>query len=206
MELAEVARRAARRVHRRTRRLFHIDADDTVVHGRPEALERAVGNLLENAAKFDRDGLDPIEVRIHRGTVTVSDRGPGVGATDAERVFDRFHRADTARGLPGSGLGLAIVRDVAEAHGGTVFARTRPGGGAAVGSRRPIRTISSARVMSSARTISSAQTISSNRTMSSNRTAARTRLDRPRPRTRDPPPRDFGHSEQMPASSATPNR
>ena len=48
-------------------------------------------------------------------------------------MFDRFYRADTARGLPGSGLGLAIVRDVAEAHGGTVFAGTRPGGGAAVG-------------------------------------------------------------------------
>jgi two-component system sensor histidine kinase MprB len=48
-------------------------------------------------------------------------------------VFDRFYRADTARGLPGSGLGLAIVRDVAESHGGTVFAGTRPGGGATVG-------------------------------------------------------------------------
>jgi len=133
VELAEVARRAARRVHRRTRRLVHIDADDTVVHGRPQGLERAVGNLLENAAKFDRDGLDPIEVRIRRGAITVSDRGPGIAATDAGRVFDRFHRADTARGLPGSGLGLAIVRDVAESHGGTVFAGTRPGGGAAVG-------------------------------------------------------------------------
>jgi two-component system sensor histidine kinase MprB len=45
-------------------------------------------------------------------------------------VFDRFYRAASARALPGSGLGLAIVRDVAEAHGGTVVAEDAPGGGA----------------------------------------------------------------------------
>lgn len=134
VELAEVARRAARRVHRRTRRLVHIDADDSVVHGRPQGLDRAVGNLLENAAKFaPDDDREPIEVRIRRGTITVCDRGPGIDAADTGRVFDRFYRADTARALPGSGLGLAIVRDVAEAHGGTVFAGTRAGGGAEVG-------------------------------------------------------------------------
>ncbi|MDQ0596412.1 signal transduction histidine kinase [Streptomyces canus] len=93
----------------------------------------AVGNLLDNAAKFDADGDDLIELHIRQGRVTVRDRGSGIDATDALRVFDRFYRADTARSLPGSGLGLAIVRDVAEAHGGTVFARTRPGGGAEVG-------------------------------------------------------------------------
>jgi two-component system sensor histidine kinase MprB len=131
--LAEVARRAARRVYRRTGRLLRVDADDCVVRGPPQGLERAVGNLLENAAKFDADGREPIEVRIRRGQVSVSDRGPGIEAVDIPRVFDRFYRADTARGLPGSGLGLAIVRDVAEAHGGTVFADTRSGGGATIG-------------------------------------------------------------------------
>ncbi len=133
VELASVARRAARRVYRRTGRLVQIDADGSVVLGRGQGLERAVGNLLENAAKFDSDGAEPITVRIHKGRTTVSDRGPGIAAADAARVFDRFYRADTARGLPGSGLGLAIVRDVAETHGGTVFAETRPGGGASVG-------------------------------------------------------------------------
>ncbi|WP_328506600.1 HAMP domain-containing sensor histidine kinase [Streptomyces sp. NBC_00391] len=131
--LAEVARRAARRVYRRTGRLVHIDADDCVVRGRPQGLERAVGNLLENAAKFDADGDEPIEVRVRRGAITVRDRGPGIAAADIDRVFDRFYRADGTRGLPGSGLGLAIVHDVAEAHGGTVSAGTRPGGGATVG-------------------------------------------------------------------------
>ncbi|MEU4657422.1 HAMP domain-containing sensor histidine kinase [Streptomyces sp. NPDC023723] len=133
VDLAALAGRAARRVYRRTGRLFHIDADDRPVLGRPQALERAVGNLVENAAKFTPDDGAPIEVRVERGTVLVSDRGPGIADTDRERVFDRFYRADTARALPGSGLGLAIVRDVADTHGGTAFARPRPGGGATVG-------------------------------------------------------------------------
>ncbi|WP_078973045.1 HAMP domain-containing sensor histidine kinase [Streptomyces sp. MMG1533] len=133
VELAEVARRAARRVYRRTGRLVHIDADGSVVRGRPQGLERAVGNLLENAAKFDPEGSEPIEVRIQRGQITVSDRGPGIAGNDIAHVFDRFYRADTARSLPGSGLGLAIVRDVAETHGGTVFAGARSGGGTAIG-------------------------------------------------------------------------
>ncbi|MCT9077574.1 HAMP domain-containing sensor histidine kinase [Streptomyces fulvoviolaceus] len=133
VDLAGVARRAARRVYRRTGRLVHIDADDSVVRGRPQGLERAVGNLLENAAKFDTEGSEPIEVRIRRGAVTVLDRGPGIAAADTGRVFDRFYRADGARRLPGSGLGLAIVHDVAEAHDGEVSAGARSGGGAAVG-------------------------------------------------------------------------
>lgn len=133
VELAEVAGRAARRLHRRTGRIVLLDSDDCLVRGRRQALDRAVSNLLENAAKFDGDGEDPIEVHIRRGTITVSDRGPGIAVRDAERVFDRFYRADTAHGVPGSGLGLAIVREVAEMHDGTVFARSRSGGGAAVG-------------------------------------------------------------------------
>jgi two-component system, OmpR family, sensor histidine kinase MprB len=138
VELAAIARRAAERVRRRAGREVRVDADGSVVRGRRQGLERAVGNLLENAAKFDPGGSDtaggePIAVDVRRGTVTVSDRGPGIAPDDAARVFDRFYRADTARGLPGSGLGLAIVRDVAQAHGGSVFARPRAGGGAAVG-------------------------------------------------------------------------
>ena len=137
VELAALGRRVAERVQRRTGREIRVDADDSVVRGGRQALERAVGNLLEYAAKFDpappgTDG-EPVELEIRNGTVSVSDRGPGIDADDATRVFDRFYRADTARGLPGSGLGLAIVRDVAESHGGTVFTRPRAGGGATVG-------------------------------------------------------------------------
>ncbi len=131
VELLEVAERAAERVRRRSGRAITVTADASTVSGQGKALERAVSNLLENAVKFAPDG--PIEVDVRDGRVQVLDRGPGIGDDDAARVFDRFHRADSARGLPGSGLGLAIVRDIALAHGGTVFAEPRPGGGAAIG-------------------------------------------------------------------------
>jgi two-component system sensor histidine kinase MprB len=132
VDLGAVADAAAARVTRRSGREIRVDAEHTSVRGRRHGLERAIGNLLENAAKFD-GGDTPIEVHVHRGRVAVLDRGPGIDAADAGRVFDRFYRADAARALPGSGLGLSIVQDVADAHGGTVFAGARPGGGAEVG-------------------------------------------------------------------------
>ncbi|UOX90584.1 ATP-binding protein [Amycolatopsis sp. FBCC-B4732] len=131
VELGEIAGHAAARVRHRSGRTITVEADATTLTGQAKALERAVANLLENAVKFAPDG--PIEVEVRDGRVRVLDRGPGVGEEDAARVFDRFHRADGARGLPGSGLGLAIVREIALAHGGSVFAGPRPGGGAVVG-------------------------------------------------------------------------
>ncbi|OZM79011.1 HAMP domain-containing sensor histidine kinase [Pseudonocardia sp. MH-G8] len=133
VDLAPVVRAAADRTRRRSGRTIGIDSDGTRVRGRRNALDRAVGNLLENAAKFDTGGTGPIDIRVRRGTITVSDRGPGLDPADVDRVFDRFYRSDAARSLPGSGLGLAIVADIAEAHDGTAFARNRPGGGAAIG-------------------------------------------------------------------------
>ncbi|MCD6014868.1 MAG: two-component sensor histidine kinase, partial [Solirubrobacterales bacterium] len=59
-------------------------------------------------------------------------------AEDLPHVFDRFFRSAAARELPGSGLGLAIVRRVAEAHGGTVHAEGRVGGGALLRLRLPV--------------------------------------------------------------------
>ncbi len=130
IELREVVERAADRVRRRTGRAISVETDATALTGQAKALERAVSNLLENAVKFAPEGA--IDVVVRDGRVQVLDRGPGVG-DDAARVFDRFHRADGARGLPGSGLGLAIVREIALAHHGSVFAEPRPGGGAVVG-------------------------------------------------------------------------
>jgi two-component system sensor histidine kinase MprB len=131
--LGPLASRVAERVGRRSGREIAVDDDGSVVRGYRASLERGIGNLLENAAKFDGDSGEPIELRIRQGTTTVRDHGPGIGPADADRVFDRFYRADAARGLPGSGLGLAIVRDVAERHGGAAFATTPAGGGACVG-------------------------------------------------------------------------
>jgi two-component system sensor histidine kinase MprB len=61
--------------------------------------------------------------------VVVRDHGPGIAAADVPHVFDRFYRSGEGHHLPGSGLGLAIVRQVVEAHGGTVSAEQAPGGG-----------------------------------------------------------------------------
>jgi two-component system, OmpR family, sensor histidine kinase MprB len=105
------------------------ELEPTRVDAVPERMERAVWNLLENAGKWNTNGR-PVEVKLHGGELTVRDHGPGIAVEDRDHVFDRFYRAATARSLPGSGLGLAIVRDVAEAHGGTVTAEDAPGGGA----------------------------------------------------------------------------
>jgi two-component system, OmpR family, sensor histidine kinase MprB len=108
---------------------FAARLEPTVIEGYPERLERAVWNLLENAGKWSRDGSS-VDVILEHGELTVRDYGPGIAAEDREHVFDRFYRATAARALPGSGLGLAIVREVAEAHGGTVAAEEAAGGGA----------------------------------------------------------------------------
>jgi two-component system sensor histidine kinase MprB len=107
---------------------FTTDLDESVVHGVPATIERAVANLLDNAAKWSPPGGE-VEVTVRDGRVSVRDHGPGIDEEDLPYVFDRFYRARSARGMPGSGLGLAIVRQVAEAHGGAVVAERAEGGG-----------------------------------------------------------------------------
>src|SRR3954469_17931892 len=102
--------------------------DETTVVGVPANLERAIGNLLDNAAKWSPAGSE-VDVTLHDGELVVRDHGPGIADADLPHVFERFYRATAARGMSGSGLGLAIVRQVAEAHGGTVTAEAAPGGG-----------------------------------------------------------------------------
>jgi two-component system sensor histidine kinase MprB len=89
----------------------------------PVLVERAVGNLLDNAVKYSPPGA-PIEVSVREGEVVVTDHGPGIAEDDLPRIFDRFYRAATARAKPGAGLGLAIVREAAEAHGGAATAES----------------------------------------------------------------------------------
>jgi two-component system sensor histidine kinase MprB len=115
---------------------FAVDAESTTVSGSPSRLQRAVGNLLDNAAKWSPPDAE-VEVAVRGGTVRVRDHGPGIPAEDLPHVFDRFYRSRAARGLPGSGLGLAIVRQVAEGHGGAVTAANDPSGGAVLSLRLP---------------------------------------------------------------------
>jgi two-component system sensor histidine kinase MprB len=105
--------------------------EPTVVDGYRDRMERAVWNLLENAGKWSGDG-GSVEVSLAGGELRVRDHGPGFAAEDRPLVFDRFYRSAAARAMPGAGLGLAIVREVAEAHGGTVVAENARDGGAVV--------------------------------------------------------------------------
>jgi two-component system sensor histidine kinase MprB len=107
---------------------FATELEETVVHGVPSTIERAVANLLDNAAKWSPAGAE-VEVAVRAGEVVVRDHGPGIDEADLPHVFDRFYRSTSSRGMPGSGLGLAIVRQVAEAHGGGVAAERAEGGG-----------------------------------------------------------------------------
>jgi two-component system, OmpR family, sensor histidine kinase MprB len=115
---------------------FECELDPTLVTGVSARLDRAVTNLLDNAAKWSPPGA-AIAVRLRNGELSVRDHGPGIDPEDLPFVFDRFYRAPGARGRPGSGLGLAIVRQVAEAHGGGVEASEAAGGGALLVLRLP---------------------------------------------------------------------
>jgi two-component system sensor histidine kinase MprB len=115
---------------------FNAHVEPTSIQGVPERLERAVWNLLENAGKWTKPGSS-VDVTLSGNELRVRDHGPGIAAEDREHVFDRFYRAAAARSQPGSGLGLAIVREVAEAHGGSVSAEEAPGGGALLRLRLP---------------------------------------------------------------------
>lgn len=132
LDLADLARRAVSRLERRTGRTVHADLEPTPLHGRRLQLNRAIDNLLNNAAKFDQTDK-PIEITVRPGaTVAVRDHGPGFVTSDLTRVFDRFYRSEAARQLPGTGLGLSIVAEAARAHGGKASASNHPDGGAVV--------------------------------------------------------------------------
>ncbi len=130
VQLDDVVETAVERARARFPQVaFETSLESTQVNGSHDRLERAVWNLLENAGKWSAPGAT-VEVALGGGELRVRDHGPGIAAEDREHVFDRFYRATAARSLPGSGLGLAIVREVAEAHGGSVAAEDAPGGGA----------------------------------------------------------------------------
>jgi two-component system sensor histidine kinase MprB len=130
VDLAEVVERAVTRVRRRAHGVaFDVALDAWPVVGDANSLERAVTNLLDNAAKWSPvDGT--VTVRLTGGVLTVDDQGSGVAEADRPHVFERFYRADESRAMPGSGLGLAIVRQVIDRHGGQVQVSEAPGGGA----------------------------------------------------------------------------
>ncbi len=106
--------------------------DDATVAGNAESLTEALFNILENGVKYNRDHGVLAVSTVRSGAdavVTIRDTGVGIGTADAERIFDRFYRADAARSADGSGLGLSIAKAVIEAHGGRIGLESEPGQG-----------------------------------------------------------------------------
>ncbi len=103
----------------------------------PDLIAQVVRNLLDNAHRYaGTAGRVVISARADDGDqiVAVDDTGPGIPPEDRERVFDRFHRRDSARDRAsgGSGLGLGIARAIVAAHGGRIWVEDSPLGGARV--------------------------------------------------------------------------
>ena len=149
VRLDEIVEDAVQRVRASTSGIeFRTEVEPTVVRGVSSRLARAVGNLLDNAAKWSPPG-GTVEVTLASGELVVRDHGPGVEPEDVPHVFDRFYRSRAARAKPGSGLGLAIVRQVADDHDGTAGVENAPDGGALFRLRFPVLpTQATARVLS----------------------------------------------------------
>jgi two-component system, OmpR family, sensor histidine kinase KdpD len=108
---------------------IELDPDLPLLRADAAQLERALANVLENAARFA--GTEPVSVRgqlVGKDVLLhIKDRGPGVRPEDLERIFEPFYR--TGKNHDGSGLGLAIARGFVEVNGGRIQAESVPGQG-----------------------------------------------------------------------------
>ena len=106
--------------------------DDVTIAGNLDSLTEAIFNILENGVKYNRDnGVLEVSTASSGGEVIVSirDTGFGIASRDAERIFDRFYRADAERNAEGTGLGLSIAKAIIEAHGGRISVESELGQG-----------------------------------------------------------------------------
>jgi len=111
------------------------------IRGDKVALREMLRNLVDNALQYAPEGEVDVEAQPLPGgrvLLSVSDRGPGIQEDEKDAVLERFQRGRSAQGLPGSGLGLAIVRNVVDAHGGSMSLRARAGGGLVVSVMLPL--------------------------------------------------------------------
>ncbi|HEC90618.1 MAG TPA: GHKL domain-containing protein, partial [Alphaproteobacteria bacterium] len=114
--------------------------DKFAFSGRPVALKRVFGNLIENAIAYGNRAMVSLIDERNKVTVTIDDDGPGIAAEDRENVFRPFVRLEGSRSREtgGVGLGLSVVRSVVHAHGGEVTLENRPEGGLRVGVTLPL--------------------------------------------------------------------
>lgn len=101
------------------------------IKGRPQALRRAIGNMIDNALKYGQRAHIELQANDDGVRVIVEDEGPGLPEAELDKVFEPFYRVESSRNREtgGVGLGLAIVRQIARKHGGDVTLSNRPGGG-----------------------------------------------------------------------------
>jgi two-component system, OmpR family, sensor histidine kinase SenX3 len=144
--VAEALDRVATTARARGISLVRSGVQALQVLGNQSQLVAALGNLLENAVTYSPDGAQVVvgarvlgDTDVPMVEVNVTDQGIGISEIDAERVFERFYRADPARARAtgGTGLGLAIVKHVATNHGGSVAVRSAEGHGSTFTLRLP---------------------------------------------------------------------
>ncbi len=115
---------------------------DVEVLGDGARLRQLVGNLIDNAIKYNRPNGE-VELRLERrdghAALTIRDTGIGVSKADLPRIFDRFYRGDRSRSSQGTGLGLSICQWIVEAHGGTIHVSSEEGVGTEVEVLLPCR-------------------------------------------------------------------
>jgi len=126
----------ARARSRRPEAVIELDTEASPSVGDPVRLERALGNLVENALLH---GSFPVTVTVRPALITVDDAGRGIPLADREAMFERFRRGVGVQDRPGSGLGLAIVRQDIAAHGGSVEIGEAPAGGCRITIHLPHR-------------------------------------------------------------------
>lgn len=126
---------------RGSERISFVGPEKLIIHGDKHRLEQVVENLLTNAIKYG-DGK-PISVKVSADTtcaiLDVEDHGIGIAEEYLQRIFERFERAISARNISGLGLGLYIVRQIVDAHNGTISVKSKLGAGTTFTVKLPLR-------------------------------------------------------------------
>lgn len=131
LELASLVRDLAEDGEAQGHKVSFVGPERLAVQGRPVALKRAIGNLLDNAVRYGGNAEVELKAATDRAVLTISDNGPGLPDGELEKVFQPFYRVETSRNRDtgGSGLGLALARDVFRRLGGDLTVSNRPQGG-----------------------------------------------------------------------------
>jgi signal transduction histidine kinase len=116
--------------------------------GKPQALKRCLGNLVDNAIQYGKSAVVAVDDDKNRLVIKIRDDGPGIPEPEIEKVFEPFYRLESSRNRQtgGTGLGLTIARSIVENHGGKLALRNRPEGGLEVSITLPRSTAAAPRL------------------------------------------------------------